>query len=1015
VKDKKYRVKLISGRVIGPISILDFKDIYTKQIITGREQIQEFPIGEWEEFSKFTEIVQVLEELITSNGGNKEEFLAIISKEDLYDTTVIQSLNDLNLDDTTKINPDYQKYLVELKKKSDEENRLAAEKLKKEQEEIEIVEVEPDYENEATQVLNIRELRKSLEVAETQEEKQKVQAKKVKDQIKKRNRQSEEYETEEDIKPRFDIKKIVIGLIFIVVAYTVIFEEDKKQVVLKPITTIDPVITFNSRYDVEDEKKSKILLKKGIIEINKGTYKSTLKASKFFVESLKEKFNNNSAAAWLIFSYSTILHNSKNYNKDANTIFKLVKNFKSLKLKDPNFASAIAYYYLKINKIEAASSLLEKYRLIPSNKSTMRLFTVYLEALTTSGDYSEAEVYASKLTGTANKNLFTLKTLYKYHKSKGSIKNQIEIITEASNKYPNSVYFLLERGNLFLDDGDLDQVRKIILKVNSLNAESSRFYLSRYLALKGLYSTAKGKLNKGIRDIKRSITLFPNEELLEKLSNLKTSENEDANTIILRAKSDKVVKTAKTYMSKQKYNDAFKYALNALEIDQGNTKANLLLAELQLKKGYLDDAIEQLEEIDKKTFNKSIKDYKGSLDIKFLLVDAYTDAFKIKQANRVLMLINKMITRTKKSQKKIEIQMFANDDRYYAAKAKLFKAKGDFTSSLIWLNKAKKQNPLNEENIYNFVKIFIHNNEFIKAKHYLTELMELNPVNVEYRIINAQILYEVESLDTAIGYLYDVLEEFPDNPKIYSAIGIYYYRSGKVKNYNVIKDKLLSLPEKDISLFEFLLESARLDEDFEKIIQYSREIIRRNPGNLARRLYLSQILIELKRYAQAMKELKQIELRYKDYPRLKYFIARLHFLSGNLDKSLEFAKLEVSKNPGVIDGYLILGDIYLRKKEFSTARENYLEVARIQPENIDAIIGIALIASVNNQFDMAIDQYSKGIKLDPNRAEIYRLIGNTYRKIEQTQLAIKNYKQFLELSPKSSYKREIEAYIRKLE
>jgi tetratricopeptide (TPR) repeat protein len=1021
VKESNYRVKLSSGRVIGPISKNDFKDLYFKKVISGKEDIQEFPVGKWCRFAFFEEIVEIISKAIESTGESPVEFIEIVKNSGVIETsedfnsTVIHKLNDEDFEDKTKINPDYQKYLIELKKNAEKKKKLENENLKRKQEEIVIVEAEPDYENEATQMLNMRDLQKSLEVAVTQDEKQQEQVKKIKKQNRKKKLESEEFESEADIKPSIDIKKLILGLIFVVLAYTVIFEEDKKKIELQPIITIDPQITFNSRYDIEDEKKSKILLKKGIIEINKGSYKHTLKATKFFIESLKEKFNNNTAAAWLIFSYSNILHNSKNFNKDANTIFKLVKNFRSMKLKDPHFASAIAYFYLKIGKLEAADSLLKKYRLIPTNKSTIRLFTVYLDVLTHKGDYVEAVDYASKLATTANKNLFTLTTLYKYYQSQGSLQKQIELITEASNKYPNSVYFLLERGNLFLREGDLKQVKKIILKINKLNAESSRYFHSRYLALKGLYTAALGKLKVAIKDIKKSLSLYANNELLEKLSELSTSDNEDANALIVRAKSDKIVKIANTYYQKKEYNDAFKYALNSLEVDPSNVAASLLLARLQLKKGYLDDAIEQLEELDKGVLHRSIKDYKGSLDIKFMLVRAYTDAFKIKEANRVLMLINKMITKTKRSTNSVEIQMFVNDDRYYAAKAKLFRAKGDFTSSLLWLNKAKKQNPLNEENIYNFVNIFIHNNEFTKAKHYLNQVMDLNPVNVEYRITNAKILYEVESLDTAVGYLYDVLEEFPDNPKIYSAIGIYYYRSGKVKNYETIKRKLLSLPEKDISLYEFLLESARLDEDFESIIKNSIEIIQRDPGNLVRRLYLAEVLIELKRYGQAMKELKQIELRYQSYPRLKYFIAKLHFLSGSLDKALEFAKIEVKTNPGVVDGYLILGNIYVEKKEYSIARDNYLEVARIQPDNVDAILGIALIAAVNNQFDMAVDQYTKAIKLDPNRAEIYRLIGNTYRKIEQTQLAIKNYKQFLELSPKSSYKRELEAYIRKLE
>ena len=1064
--NKRYRIKNSDGRVLGPFTTHELKQylLNSKDNFVGYQQ---FPAGEWLEFSlnskaiksildtEFTEseketFILNLENISNLNSENKIDFKdednniveeysypkeletledepesqesseLIVDKEFEIDMDLNNANESLSSDkneiDKTKINPEYQEYLKKLKNQKIAEEKLQQKLQEEKNKEIEIIEPEADYVNDATQVVDLKELKSTLDAASAEEKVLQVKSREKRKKIKKIQSKKQENFDEELEDDTFTSKpKILIITVIIVLAYFLINVEEETKPELKKITTISPTITFSSRYATENSQKAKELYTKGIIELKKGYYRNKLKSVSYFVESLREKFSENLSSASLIYIYSDLLSNSRNINRDANTIFKLVKINNDKMYLNPNYASAIAYFYFKINKVETARSILRKYRLIPQNKVTVRLFSVYLEILTSLKLYDEAQAYADKLYALDTKSLQAYKSLYRYFKSIGDTKKQVKIISDADKYYSDSVYFYIERGYLFLKQNELNQVKKIIFKINELNAESSPLYHSKYLALKGLYYAANDKINRAIDDIKNSLVLFENEELMFELASLSSTDNTEANTLIKRSKIEKIMLQVEQSLKEDKLDEALKYTLNAIDIDEESITANLMLAKLQIRKGYLDDAINLLEDINSKVIHKNVSDYKVSLDVKFELVDAYTNAFKVRQANSILKVINNIQLRVSRSENQLERQMFVNDDRFQIAKANIFLKKNDLNSALLWLTKARKINPLNENTLYKFVTIYLRNNEYSKAKVFLNQLMELDPVNVNYRVLNAKILYETESLDTAIGYLYDLLDEFPENPKIYSAIGIYFYQSGKIKNYKNIKEKLLSLQEKDISLFEFLLESARLDEDYNKIIDYSRDIIRLKPGDLARRLYLAEILIELKKYPDAMRELKQIEVRYKNYPRLSFFISKLYYLSGDLEKAIKFAKDEIEKNPTIIDGYLILGDIYTIKKKYNIARKNYLEVARLQPKNVDAMLGIAFIAFKNNQFDMAIDQYNRAKKIAPNRAEIYRLMGNTYRKIEQTQLAIKNYKQFLEISPNSSYKRELEGYIKKLE
>ena len=79
------------------------------------------------------------------------------------------------------------------------------------------------------------------------------------------------------------------------------------------------------------------------------------------------------------------------------------------------------------------------------------------------------------------------------------------------------------------------------------------------------------------------------------------------------------------------------------------------------------------------------------------------------------------------------------------------------------------------------------------------------------------------------------------------------------------------------------------------------------------------------------------------------------------------------------------------------------------------LVGLAYINFVKSQYEIALDLFIKAKRLDPGRAETYKLLGDVYRKIAQSSLAIESYKMFLELSPNTRYKKDLQNYIRMMQ
>ena len=526
--------------------------------------------------------------------------------------------------------------------------------------------------------------------------------------------------------------------------------------------------------------------------------------------------------------------------------------------------------------------------------------------------------------------------------------------------------------------------------MNNLNVEGSKYFYSQYLKVVGFYHAQKKSYARATRELSRSLKLYPDKDLLDRLARGGETDNVEINNLFKTSKAKVLIKRSQDYLKLNNINEAFKNAAQATEVSPTSIQAKLNLSSIQVKKGYYDDALEQIKTLfDQNRANK---------DVLYALVDIYTEMYKFKQANQHLDLVENQ-----------------GSERYASAKAALYLKKEDYNLANGWLIKAINLNKLNEKNIYSLAKLRILFHKYNRAKTTLNKAMDLDPYNVDYKLSYAKILYEVESARSAIGYLYDILKQFKDNVKILSEIGIYYYRSGEIKNYKNIKKKIQNLPGNAIELNRFLLEAAKLDGKYPEIVKRCRAVIAVDPGDLEVRLYLAQILMELKKFKESKTQLEEIEKRFSSFPRLSYFNARFFLLIKDTKTAIRLGEKEIKENPNVVDGYLLLGGIYKELKDLLRAREYYQKASQVEPNNVDAILGLAFVAFHRDQYDNALDQYQRAVNIDSNRAEIYRLLGDTYRKIGQGQIAVKNYKQFLELSPNSRYKRAIESFIRTTE
>lgn len=1055
---KKYRARLKNGKIIGPLGPNGFRELAQKGHVSCEETFQEFPVGDWSSVEQFPELKLKIVEGLDAQKNEEATFVrklsdlekGLLSSDELLETpeqsfpkefsydspsddedlpqesvedTDKTELLDLDVEnievpiqetelrtramnrgneeneDKTQISPATIAYLEE-KRKSEAEEKKLAEQIEEEAPGPEVDPIDENIEEDSTQMLSLAEIKDGLaeETAQAQKELE-LEAKRHKRENEKVLIKKEEAPLEEtpsgatpkEVKKK---KKIIVYLaVVLLVVFFILPDEQKKRPNDGAPKLIYPQISFPQRYDKPDEAKAQALLKKAAEVAAKETYVNNVKAANYYRASLENKWKSNPASASLIFTYADLLKHSQTKLEDANRIFKLVQIFNTAISEDAVMATGIALFYLEMNRAEAAIKTVEVFNTVKSSRPTAELFAVYLAALVKAGDLVKAEAVKDKLLSQNEHKLFSYLRIIDYFIFKGNYAKASEVLVEALKKKGEKVPLLLRQAELLLYDQDFESLEAVLVKIKKAQAGNSRHYYAQYLEKRGLLAVRNENPKLALSAFKKALKLEESLELRSRLASLGAGADKETNSLINESKSIELMAKAKAHWKKGNIKFAFRDALEATRVAPNYLPAQIYLASLQVKRSFFKEAIEKLEELYKK--------HPHNAEVVFSLIDAYIESYKFDKVKKLLnILANSDLRR---------------DPAYYSKMAKYFVYKDEFKGAVMWLQESINKNPLDDENIYELAKMFIRYRKYNQAKVLLKKAMDLDPSNVDYRVSYADILYETDSSSAAIGYLYDVLKDFPDNAKILSAIGIYYYRSGQIKMFKSTKDKLLSIPDEDPALYEFLVKAAKIDQKFEDVIKYANKLIELNPGDLRTRMFLGQIYLEMSKYAEAVKQFNAVKDRLETYPKLQYFMSKLNLLIGKLDEAKELAEKEIKGNPDSINGYLLMAEILKKEEKFIEAEKMYKKAQRIDPKNVDVLVGLAYISFMKSQYEIALDLFQKAKRFEPGRAETYKLLGDVYRKIGQSSLAVESYKMFLELSPKSRYKENLENYIRMMQ
>ena len=1043
----KYRIRLATGRVIGPFEKHQLFDLKTKGHIKGDEEAQIFPTGNWGPLTEFDFYEALMDEnktIVQSNEVKEETFVIDLTKlkaqinekeiEELVEApaaplemlteTIRLTPSKVNIEleaskeveapleleipeeeaeieshDKTLINPIAQQEIERMRR---EQQELEAKKLAEEQAKAKAKEEEaaraliiakenaPASPDESTQMFRLDKsqlLEKALEAEQDiDKEFKKIQKKRAKEE----SEENEDEESEADDTAKAKKKKLVVLVIAgLAIAYALLFPEEKPK--KPPFKNLEPKIVFPIPFDQADAKKSQASFNRGLEHFNKGTYPDLIKAGLSFKESYENNLENNLALNYLVRTYSEELGNSSNKLQDAQTVFNIVQSKRPFLVQDANGVIGLNLFYMGINKQDAAIDVVQKYLKLKPKEITQDLFATYLHSLVKRGKIDLARQFFLALDKAADKNRYAYAALIEYLLLNQESDKAMEYVDDAIKRNPRILSFKLTKAELLIKKGNFKEALAILNSVEEANFDSNNKYRAKFLELRGLIYAYEKDSKKATAYLTKSLELDDSTSLRMNLATLETTGGASAETdkLINESKAIKHLLTAQDFYEKRNYELALSSAAKASDAYPGHIPSELFLAKVQLKLGLASQGL--------KTLQALLQKYPDDKNINLAMIDAYVDTYKFHDArNRIQIVASTPIRDTAE---------------FASANARLFLKMGDTLQAMSWLKNAISLNPLNDKDIFLLAETLLRKGNIEAARTLLNKCMELDPVNPEYRITYARLIYETQDDMSAIGYLLSLQDEFGENPQVMSEIAIFYYRAGKVKDFQDFKAKLEKNHSSDKSLYEFLIKAALMDDRLEEIPGLVEKLLAFEPGDLEQMMTAGRVLFESGKLVDAARWFKRIEERLPTYPRVLYYLAKIDFLAGNPELALKKIDENIKVN-GENDADLVLmAQIKNSKSEFVDAENLFKKAQKLNPKSYEAIVGLADISTKRNNHDLALDLYKRALKIKSDEAIVHKKIGDVYRQLGQGTLAIESYKMYLEMDPESPHKRNLESYI----
>jgi len=268
----------------------------------------------------------------------------------------------------------------------------------------------------------------------------------------------------------------------------------------------------------------------------------------------------------------------------------------------------------------------------------------------------------------------------------------------------------------------------------------------------------------------------------------------------------------------------------------------------------------------------------------------------------------------------------------------------------------------------------------------------------------AKVLFSAGEESRAQQILFALSEKFPGHADIGMKLARSYREQKDFIMSNFWYQKVLNRHPGHLGALSGLLEIAQSQEDTERAIFLSEEILRWRPANAQAWEHLASAFTQAKLYPKAIESYKTALHLVRDHEWKALIAINLGqiYLNAFSDLNTAQAYFEMAKvlNPTDVDNYKELGELYYHSEALGNAELLNRQAIQLDPDDANLHAKLGYLYKANGRLEEAMASYRQSIALDAQYTLPLHNLGTLYLdNLGDPEQAIELFKSVLEVNP----------------
>lgn len=342
----------------------------------------------------------------------------------------------------------------------------------------------------------------------------------------------------------------------------------------------------------------------------------------------------------------------------------------------------------------------------------------------------------------------------------------------------------------------------------------------------------------------------------------------------------------------------------------------------------------------------------------------YIDAYK----NLAIVYVKNQEPQKAVDTAKKALDVVTDDYTIYYIIGTAFMALKKFEEAIEYLEKALELNPKHSQLYNNLGTCYITIGNLDKSYENFLKASEHDPKNSITYFNIASILQLQSKHKEACEYFRKAYSIEPQDSYLVS-LALSEVKSQQfeeaIKHY-----KTLSVHNPDKHNFQYNL-ACCYDAigDYTSAITILAQLVLMNPKSVSMLRKLASIYIKIGQFGNAKVLYEKIIIQGNVSPEIYYEFANICVRTNDMDKAEKILKKVIELNPEFALAHKDLGIIYLQKRLFDYAQDEFGQALKLAPDDFDVLFEYANYLHATTKFKEADEYYQKALAIDPHHTD----------------------------------------------